>query len=141
MQEYIEFAGRHSMLFIALAAVVALIIMTELKRATKGYKEVLPSEAVRLINKENAMVLDVREASEIGQGSIIDSKHVALSVLPEKLASLSNNKDQPILVFCKMGNRSAQACKLLLKNSYTNVFGLKGGLTAWINDQLPITKK
>ncbi len=141
MQEYIEFAGRHTMLFIALAAVVALIIMTELKRATKGYKEVLPSEAVRLINKENAMVIDIREVNEIEQGSIIDSNHVALSVLPEKLDSLSNNKDQPILVFCKTGNRSAQACKLLLKNNYTNVFGLKGGLTAWVNDQLPITKK
>ncbi|QMU61958.1 MAG: rhodanese-like domain-containing protein [Gammaproteobacteria bacterium] len=141
MQEYIEFAGRHTMLFIALAAVVALIIMSELKRATKGFKEVPPSEAVRLINKEDALVLDVREANELGQGSIIDAKHVALSVLPEKLDNLANNKDQPILVFCKMGNRSAQACKLLLKNSYTNVFGLKGGITAWVNDQLPITKK
>jgi len=141
MQEYIEFAGRHSMLFIALTAVIALIIMTELKRAIKGYKEVLPSEAVRLINKEDAMVLDVREANELEQGSIIDSKHVALSVLPEKLDSLSSNKDQPILVFCKTGNRSTQACKLLLKNSYSNVFGLKGGITAWVNDQFPITKK
>jgi rhodanese-related sulfurtransferase len=141
MQEYIEFAGRHSMLFIALAAVIALIIMTELKRAIKGYKEVLPSEAVRLINKEDAMVLDVREANELEQGSIIDSKHIALSALPEKLDSLSSNKDQPILVFCKTGNRTTQACKLLLKNSYSNVFGLKGGITAWVNDQFPITKK
>ena len=141
MQEFIEFAGRNTLLFVGLAAVIALIIMTELKRATKGYKEVLPSEAVRLINKEDALVLDVRETNELGQGSIIDSKHVALSVLPEKLANLSKNKDQPILVFCKMGNRSAQACKLLLKNSYTNVFGLKGGITAWVNDQLPTTKK
>ena len=141
MQEYIEFAGRHSMLFIALAAVIALIIMTELKRVTKGYKEVLPSEAVRLINKEDAMVLDIREANELEQGSIIDSKHVALSILPEKLDGLSRNKDQPILVICKTGNRTTQACKLLLKNSYSNVFGLKGGITAWVNDQFPITKK
>jgi len=141
MQEYIEFAGRHPFLFIALAAVIALIIMTELRRATKGFKEVIPSEAVRLINKENALVLDVREANELGQGSIIDSKHIALSTLPDRLDNLSNDKDKPILVFCKMGNRSGQACKLLLKNSFTNVFGLKGGITAWINDQLPITKK
>ena len=107
----------------------------------KGYKEVVPAEAVRLINKEDAMVLDVRESNELGQGSIIDSKHIALSVLPEKLENLARDKDKPILVFCKMGNRSAQACKLLLKNSYTNVFGLKGGITAWQNEQLPITKK
>lgn len=141
MQEYIEFAGRHTLLFVALAAVIALIIMTELRRIMKGYKEVIPSEAVMLINKQDAMVLDVREANELGQGSIIDSKHIALSTLPERLDSLSNDKDKPILVFCKMGNRSAQACKLLLKNSYTNVFGLKGGINAWVNDQLPISKK
>ena len=59
MQEYIDFAGRHMMLFIALAAVIALIIITELKRFTKGYKEVMPAEAVRLINKEDAMVLPI----------------------------------------------------------------------------------
>jgi rhodanese-related sulfurtransferase len=141
MQEYIEFAGRHTLLFVALAAVIALIIMTELRRIMKGYKEIIPSEAVMLINKQNAMVLDVREADELGQGSIIDSKHIALSILPERLDSLSKDKDKPILVFCKMGNRSAQACKLLLKNSYTNVFGLKGGINAWVNDQLPISKK
>ena len=141
MNEFLEFASRHMMLFIALAAVIALIIMTELKRATKGYKEVLPAEAVRLINKEDALVLDVREANELAQGSIIDAKHVALSILPEKVSALNEDKNKPIVVFCKMGNRSAQACKLLLKNSYTNVFGLKGGITAWINDQLPIIKK
>ncbi len=141
MQEYIEFASRNILLFVALAAVLVLIIVTELRRATKGYKEVLPAEAVRLINKEDALVLDVREANELGQGTIIDSKHIALSALPDKIASLPKDKDKPILVFCKMGNRSSQACKLLLKNSYTNVFGLKGGLTSWVNDQLPITKK
>lgn len=141
MQEYIEFAGRHPLLFVALAAVIALIIMTELKRATKGYKEVPPAEAVRLINKEDAMVLDVRESNELGQGSIIDSKHIALSALPDKLNDLSIDKEKPILVTCKLGNRSAQACKLLLKNSYSNVFGLKGGLTAWQNEQLPLSKR
>jgi rhodanese-related sulfurtransferase len=141
MQEYIEFAGRHVLLFVALAAVIILIIVSELKRFTKGYKEVLPAEAVMLINKQDALVLDVREANELGQGTIIDSKHIALGALDDKISSLPSDKEKPIVVFCKMGNRSAQAAKLLLKNSYTNVFSLKGGFTAWVNDQLPITKK
>ncbi len=141
MQEYIEFAGRHVLLFVALGAVITLIIVSELKRFTKGYKEVLPAEAVMLINKQDALVLDVREANELGQGTIIDSKHIALGALDDKISSLSSDKDKPIVVFCKMGNRSGQAAKLLLKNSYTNVFSLKGGFTAWINDQLPISKK
>lgn len=141
MEEYIDFASRNYLLFITLAAVITLIIITELRRATKGYKEISPPDAVLLINKEDALVLDVREANERSQGNIIDSKHIAFSSLTDKLDSLSIDKDKPILVFCKMGSRTSQACKLLLKNSYTNVFGLKGGITAWINEQLPIIKK
>jgi len=141
MEEYIDFASRHYLLFIALIAIIALILMTELRRFSQGFKEISPADAVQLINKENALVLDVREANERGQGSIIDAKHIALSNLPEKVSSLSKDKDKPILVFCKMGNRTSQACKLLLKNSYTKVFGLKGGITAWIADQMPVTKK
>lgn len=141
MEEYIKFATKHIWLFIALAAVITLIIITELRRFTQGYKVVSPADAVLLINKENALVLDVREANEHSQGSIIGSKHIALSTLPQNIDSLDVDKDKPILVCCKMGNRSSQACKLLLKNSYTKVFGLKGGITAWINEQLPITKK
>ncbi len=141
MEEYINFASKHYWLFVALGAVITLIIVTEVRRFTRGYKEVSPNDAVLLINKEDALVLDVREPSELAQGTIIGAKHVALSTLPQNTDSISTDKNKPILVFCKMGNRSPQACKLLLKNSYTKVFGLKGGLTAWINDELPITKK
>lgn len=141
MEEFIDFASRNYLLFVALTAVITLIIITELRRATRGYKEITPAEAVLLINKENALVLDVREANEHSQGSIIDAKHTALSTLSQNVDKIAADKDKPILVVCKMGNRSSEACKLLLKNSYTNVFGLKGGINAWINEQLPVTKK
>ena len=141
MEEYINFASKHYWLFVALGAVITLIVVTELRRFTQGYKEISPADAVFLINKEDALVLDVREANELGQGSIIGAKHIALSSLPKNADSLKVKKDKPILVVCKTGNRTSQACKILLKNSYTKVFGLKGGITAWINEQLPITKK
>ena len=141
MQEYIDFASKNYLLFVALAVIVVLIVLAEVRRFTRGYKEITPAEAVLLINKEAALVLDIREANEHGQGSIIDAKHISSSALPQKVAGLAANKDKPILVFCKMGNRSAQACKLLMKNGYTKVFGLKGGINAWIKDQLPVTKK
>ncbi len=141
MEEYLIFASKHYLLFIALGAIIALIVVTELRRVTLGYKNLSPAEAVMLINKEDALILDVREANDRQQGSIIGAKHVALSALPDKVSSLSENKEKPILVFCKMGNLSPQACKLLLKNSYSKVFELKGGITSWINEQMPITKK
>lgn len=141
MEEFLDFAVRNYLLFIALFAVVTLIAVTELRRFTQGYKVITPTEAVTLINREDALVLDVREANERSQGSIINAKHVAVGALSQKAGSLTKDKDKPILVFCKMGNRSSGACKLLLKNNYTNVYNLKGGMNAWVNDQLPITKK
>ncbi len=141
MEEFIGFASRNYFLFAALATVIALIVITELRRFTRGYKEITPTEAVLLINKEDALVLDIREANERVQGSIIDARHVAFSTLSQQVNNITKDKDKPILVFCKMGNRSSQACKLLLKNSYTRVYGLKGGINSWLNDQLPVTKK
>lgn len=141
MEEFIDFVTRNYHLFIALAVMLGLILWTEIKRATKGFKEITPAEAVTLINQEDALVLDVREADEHSQGSIINAKHVALSALPQKANDLSQNKHRPILVFCKTGNRSPKACKVLAGSQYTRVFGLKGGITAWIDNQLPVVKR
>ena len=141
MEEFTDFTIRNYHLFIALAVVLGMILWTEARRVTKGFKEITPADAVTLINQEDAIVLDVREANEFGQGSIIDAKHVALSTLKDKAEGLTKNKDQPVLVFCKTGLRSSQACKILTGHSYTRVFGLKGGITAWVNDQLPVVKK
>lgn len=141
MEEFLDFAVRNYLLFAALLAIIALIAFTEVRRFTQGYKIITPAEAVTLINRKEALVLDVRTANERSQGSIINAKHVPINVLPQQADNLTKDKDQPILVFCKMGNRSSGACKLLLKNSYTDVYNLKGGINAWINDQLPITKK
>lgn len=140
MEEFINFAARNYHLFIALAVVIAIIVWTEMRRVTQGYKEITPAEAVLLINKQNAFVLDIRESNERIQGSIIDAKHIALSVLTQNIGGLSADKEKPIIVFCKTGNRSSQASKQLLKNNYTRVFSLKGGINAWINDHLPVTK-
>ena len=101
MEEFIPFASKNYLLFIALAVVIALIVMTELRRFTQGYKEISPADAVLLINKENALVLDVREKNELAQGTIIDAKHIPLSALEKRAYNLASDKDKPILVFCK----------------------------------------
>ncbi len=141
MEEFTDFVIRNYHLFIAFAVVLGMILWTEGKRATRSFKEITPAEAVTLINTGDPLILDVREANEHSQGSIINAKHVALSALSKKAENLVKDKERPVLVFCKTGNRSSQACKVLAGNRYTRVFGMKGGITAWINDQLPVVKK
>lgn len=138
---YTDFIAGNFVLFAALGIIIALILRMEIKRALRGFKSVTPAEAVRFINKEDALVLDIRESNELGQGSIRGARHLALSVLKQRLEELHEYIEKPVIAYCKAGNRSTQACEILKKNNFSNVMSLKGGLEAWKMDNLPVVKK
>ncbi len=98
-------------------------------------------DAVKLINHENALVLDVRENSEFASGHIANARHIPLGQLKNSLDTLEKYKDQPIVVNCKSGARSAMACGVLRKQGFTKVYNLNGGITAWQRAQMPTTLK
>tara|TARA_R110002096_G_scaffold196928_20_gene379911 strand:+ start:1662 stop:2084 length:423 start_codon:yes stop_codon:yes gene_type:complete len=135
-----EFFTNNIILFVALGIIIALIIRMEIKRAMRGFKDVTPTEAVQLINKQDAIMLDVRESNELSQGSIRDSKHLALSVLKQRVDELKTHAEKPIIAYCKTGNRSSAACEILKKNNFTNVMSLKGGIEGWKTANLPMVK-
>ena len=101
---------------------------------------VSPNEAVMLINRGNALVLDVREDAEFAIGHIADARHIPLSQLQGRLGELQKWKDKAILVNCQSGMRSAKACVVLKKNGFGQVSNLEGGLAAWQSAKLPVTK-
>lgn len=138
---YTDFIAGNFVLFAALGIIIALILRMEIKHALRGFKSVTPAEAVRFINKEDALVLDIRESNELGQGSIRGARHLALSVLKQRLEELHEYIEKPVIAYCKAGNRSTQACEILKKNNFSNVMSLKGGLEAWKMDNLPVVKK
>ena len=137
---YTDFISNNFVLFAGLGIIIALILRMEIKRALRGFKAVTPAEAVRFINKEDALVLDVRESNELAQGSIKGAKHLALSVLKQRVEELKEHTDKPIIAYCKAGNRSNEACEILKKNNFPNVMSLKGGIEAWKVDNLPVVK-
>ena len=135
-----DFFTNNIILFAALGVILALIIRMELKRAMRGFKNVSPAEAVQLINKQDAIVLDVRESNELAQGTIRGAKHLALSVLKQRVDELKSHVDQPVIAYCKAGNRANEACEILKKNNFSNVMSLKGGLDGWKTANLPVAK-
>lgn len=136
-----DFFTNNIVLFAALGIILALIIRMEFKRAVRGFKSVTPAEAVQLINKEDALVLDIREGNELAQGVIRGSKHLALSVLKQQVQELQDYTEKPVIAYCKAGTRSEQACEILKKNNFTNVMTLKGGLEGWKTANLPVSKR
>lgn len=135
------FFSDNIILFAALGVIIALILRMEIKRALRGFKDVNPSEAVQLINKEDALLIDIREDNELAKGSIKNSKHLPLSVLKQRVDELKSHADRPIIAYCRTGSRSSEACEILKKNNFTNVMSLKGGIDAWKVANLPVVKK
>jgi rhodanese-related sulfurtransferase len=106
----------------------------------RGIKDVESIEALQLINHKNALVLDVREESEYKSGHILNAKWIPLGKLAERTGELERFRDQPIVVVCRSGNRSASACALLGKKGFTQAVNLSGGVMAWGKSSLPLEK-
>ena len=141
MDQYIEFIGNHYILSAAWIGVFILIIYSFLGAKLRGYQTANPTQATQLINHSDAVVVDVREENEYLKGHIVNSIHVPMSYLNERLKELEKYKDKPIIVGCRSGQRSAQACATLKKHGFESVYNLTGGVMAWQSDNLPLTKK
>lgn len=140
MEQFIEFVGHHPYLFLAFSVVSGALIWNILSDQITGIKSLLPQEATLLINHEEAIILDVREENEYIQGHILNSIHIPLNTLSDKISRLEKYRNRPIIASCMSGNRSARACSTLKKNGFDQVHNLKGGVIAWQNANLPLTK-
>ncbi|HEY0634132.1 MAG TPA: rhodanese-like domain-containing protein [Gammaproteobacteria bacterium] len=140
MQQFFEFALRHWDLFLALFMILAMMFGGGVVRRLRGFQETDALSAVQLINHDNALLLDVREESEFREGHILNARHIPLGTLQKRLGELEPFKDKPVLVYCRSGHRSASACGALRRHGFQSVTNLKGGIMAWQNAGMPVSK-
>ncbi len=141
MHEYIDFATRHWYLFVALFVILGLLIGNELLRALRGVKGLSPNQALRLINHEDAIVIDVRDIGEYKTGHLPNARHVPFKEIDQRLKELEKFKNKPLILYCATDTRASSAGARLKKAGFTAVHSLQGGLSAWQNANLPLTKK
>lgn len=127
--------------WVGLAVFSGGMLIWQTWQAFNGGAGVSPMQATLMINREDAVMVDVREAAEYGGGHIPNSRHIPLSQLDKRLPELEKFKARAIIVNCASGNRSASACGALRKAGFAKVFNLSGGISAWDQAGLPITKK
>lgn len=128
---------RHPFLMGAVSALVAMILFTEVRRLTRRYKEVSAAQAVQLMNREAAWVLDVREDKEARDGMIPSARRIALSELPDRMGELQKQKG-PVIAYCSNGVQANRACQLLAREGMAPVYNLKGGIAAWREAGMPL---
>jgi rhodanese-related sulfurtransferase len=104
-----------------------------------GGGRVSAADAVRLINREKAVLIDVSEPEEFAQGHAAGARNVPLNAL-EGAKELPSNKQLPLVLMCGTGARAARAASLLRKLGHERAIALAGGLKAWREANLPLEK-
>lgn len=135
-----EFVQNNLLLVIAAAVSGAMLLWSFFGNRVSGINAVNTLEATRLMNDE-ALILDVREDSEWAIGHIPNARHIRLGQLSDQIAQLEKYKDKAVVVYCRSGSRSARACAMMKKAGFGNVNNLAGGIVAWEQANLPITRK
>jgi rhodanese-related sulfurtransferase len=118
----------------------AMLLWPLVSRSFRQAHEIGALEAVQLINRRDAVMLDVRDTGDYAAGHIAHAKHIPEAQLPDRMKEIERFKTRPIVVYCKTGSRAATVTNLLRKNGYAEVFALRGGVQGWQQSSLPLEK-
>lgn len=129
----------HNLLLVAVALASGMALLWPFVRPT-GAKSVSPSEATMLINREDAIILDVRQGEEFAAGHLPEARNIPADKLKERLAELDKFKELPLIVCCASGSRSASVCAQLRAAGFARLHNLSGGIEAWRTASLPLKK-
>ncbi len=135
----IQFIQDNWMLVALAVASGAMLAWSFIGSKLSGVEQADTLKATRLFN-DDALILDVREDKEFASGHIPKAKHIPLGALNGRIQELDKFKNQPILVTCRSGQRSARACGMLKKAGFETVYNQAGGILAWERANLPTTK-
>ena len=131
----VEFFGNHLLLWGAFLAVGLVFILLEMKR---GGHTVSSGEVTRLLNREQAVIVDIRDKKEYEKGHIVDSIHIPYASVSARLGELMRLKEKPVIIVDAMGQHSGVVGKQLKKTGFSKIFRLKSGITGWQSDGLPL---
>jgi rhodanese-related sulfurtransferase len=135
----VEFVQNNLLLF-AVAFASGAMLLWPLVRRSSGGPWVSAAQATQLINREDALVLDVRDVGEYGAGHILGAKNLPLARVESGAGDVAKKKDATLIVYCDSGDRSGKAAGMLKKLGYAKVVNLSGGLGAWKQAGLPVEK-
>jgi rhodanese-related sulfurtransferase len=138
--ELSAFAARHPYLSLGLAGLTVALVGTEAAGLFRGYKGLQPAGLTALVNREDALVVDLRPIAEFEKGHIPGAKNVQVSQFDPENRQLAAAKSLPVVLVCKAGQASGDAAKRLRKAGFERVFVLDGGIGAWQQAGLPLAK-
>ena len=138
--ELAAFAGRNPVLSLALVGLTVAVIVNEILGLLSGIRRIGPAQLTALVNRDNALVVDLRAISDFEKGHIAGAKNVQMSQFDPENKSLAPAKALPVVLVCQAGQTAQTAAKRLRKAGFAQVAVLEGGIQAWQSADLPLVK-
>jgi rhodanese-related sulfurtransferase len=117
-----------------------MLLWPLVSRPFRASHEVGVFDAVQLINRRDALVLDVRASGEYAAGHIANARHIQEAQLADRIKELEKFRSRPIIVSCGTGSRAPGVAATLRKQGFPEAFALRGGIAAWQQASLPLDK-
>lgn len=136
MDRIIEFVTNNWELVLLWAAFLAALLWDNNRRSGQS---VSPNQATFMINKENALVLDIREKKDFDSGHLSSAINIPYAKLASRIDELDEHKERPIILVCKSGQTVGVAGKMLREKGF-NAMRLSGGMMEWSNQSLPVVR-
>ncbi len=141
MQEYIEFFASHPFLTAIWFVLFFAVIYTFFQSKFSAFTRVNPQQLTILVNKEDAVIVDIRGQADFNKGHIAGAMNIAAEQIEGgKNAKLEKFKSRPIIVVCAAGMTASKVANQLAQAEFENVNILDGGMNAWSNANLPVAK-
>lgn len=140
MQQLLEFIGNHPFLVALLVGLLGAWIALEIKLKASSAASLSPFEFTRLLNAGNALLIDLRPGPDFDKGHIRGARHLTPSQVDPGAKDLVKAKERPVLLYCQTGMQSGEVGARLTKAGFAQVFHLKGGVAAWLQEQLPLER-
>jgi rhodanese-related sulfurtransferase len=140
IEQILQFIQNHWALCAAFGAAVILLIFEEARNKISGIPKISAHTLTMLINRENAATIDLRNQKAFASGHIIDSINIIRSEFDANLKKIEPYKNQPVILVDEMDANAATIGTKLQKQGFTKIHILTGGIQAWKNAKLPLTK-
>ena len=137
MELFLEFALQQWIILLLLFFTIGMLVFHE---SQKSGPSVSPQQAINLINSEQGVFVDLRDAGDYKQGHIGDSVSIPFAKLKASEGQLNAYRDKPVVLVCKMGQHSGPAGKQLRAAGFEKVYKMAGGMLEWSNLQLPTVR-
>jgi len=139
MDRVLDFASHHPWLATATVVLAALVAIYEMRMRSEGLRAVSPQELIRLMN-QGALVLDLRPAEQYQAGHLNGARQMSGEQILSAGDTLKKHKEKTVVVYDDSGNLGAAAVRQLSAQGFSRVFALRGGLSAWRADNLPLSR-